>query len=51
MLGEGAAGKVFLASRKINGPGDIGKSTAPVAIKILDKKTLSRNDYGITNLL
>ena len=51
MLGEGAAGKVFLAYRKINGPRDIGKSSAPVAIKILDKKTLSRNDYGITNLL
>jgi hypothetical protein len=46
MLGEGANGKVFLATLKDN-----DNTNARVAIKILDKRRLSRNDYGITNLL
>lgn len=51
LLGEGATGKVFLASRKIKGPNDLSKNQTPVAIKILDKRGLSRTQYGITNLL
>jgi serine/threonine protein kinase len=52
MVGEGATGKVFLASLKTkNAANDLTKPSTPVAIKILDKKGLSRHEYGITNLL
>lgn len=51
MVGEGATGKVFLASLKMKNTVDLTKPSTPVAIKILDKKGLSRHEYGITNLM
>jgi len=51
MVGEGATGKVFLASLKIKNASDLTNPSTPVAIKILDKKGLSRHEYGVTNLL
>ncbi len=51
MLGEGATGKVFLANPKNKNVAELNQEQDPVAIKILDKRRLSKNDYGITNLV